>query len=461
MTDLSIIVGMIMGTATALCVRWHIAYLGRVTLLDWSLLAIGAFYGVGWALVLAVTASGNNPFWEPWILKSSHLFLLHTACAAILAGATWLGWRAWGGFFRRKRSVTESRAACHRNEALTRSRLTSCGWFMLLSAFAIQVIYSDAYGGLIGMIEFISFIRSGYFDAVPENQWSFLRPLAGLGIFASFVFFGLLLASPRRWQSWLGWILSLSFSCFLLFLWQGRIGFLAYLVTFVVGFVLYRERNPLRLILKGGLTVLGILVGAYYLSAVLELKYTEGLFNYIAHEIGFPFGSFFGHLSQGDLQYRWFVDFLVAPVYLLPSSVWSKWISDVGDINTILIMGASKGVAGVSGAVPVDLLTLGILQAPVVGIVGVGVLFGVLLRMLEGLISRIPHKGTRAAIEAYVAIKIAVLGVFYAQPALVVSGNSYLIAGGLLMTLFLALPRLHLSFGSRRSRGRSALRRDL
>ncbi len=144
-------------------------------------------------------------------------------------------------------------------------------------------------------------------------------------------------------------------------------------------------------------------------------------------------------------MFRAFKDFVVAPVFLLPSSWWSTWVEDVSQVNTALIMGAPKGEQGVTGGIPVDLLTLGLMQAHILGIAVVGAMFGVLLRFVQSLLDRIPNPGVRAVFGAYAALKLAVLGIFYAQPALFVSGNFDFLTTALLITFFLYLPRLRWS----------------
>ena len=218
--------------------------------------------------------------------------------------------------------------------------------------------------------------------------------------------------------------------------------FLVYLATFALGMLLCRRPNPLRLLAGGGLLMLAIAVGAYYVSLWLNLKAADSLPEFLARELAFPFGSFFAHLGTGGNLFRGFTDFLFTPFFLLPSSWWSTWIEDVSQVNTALIMGAPKGEQGVTGGIPVDLLTLGLMQAHVFGIPIVGAMFGVLLRVVQRLIDRIPDPGLGAVFGAYAALKLAVLGIFYAQPALVVSGNFDFLVSALVIAFVLRLPRI-------------------
>lgn len=188
--------------------------------------------------------------------------------------------------------------------------------------------------------------------------------------------------------------------------------------------------------------MLAVVVAAYYVSLWLNLKAADSLPEFLARELAFPFGSFFAQLGTGANLFCGFTDFFFAPFFLLPSSWWSTWIEEVSQVNTALIMGAPKGQHGVTGGIPVDLLTLGLMQAHVFGIPIVGAMFGVLLRVVQRLIDRIPDPGVGAVFSAYAALKLAVLGVFYAQPALVVSGNFDFLVSALIIAAFLYMPRI-------------------
>jgi hypothetical protein len=315
-------------------------------------------------------------------------------------------------------------------------------WALLAVALVVQWLYAQAYGGLIGLLDYSALIRQAIFPI--ENRLSFLRPFGGLAFFASFGFFGLWLSGRRSIEMKVGLFLSVTFSLYILYSWLWRMGLLTYAVTFVLGAFLSRRPPPVALLVGGWAGMLAIITGAYFLSVSLNLKPADTLPAFLARELSFPFGSFFAQLDSGDHLLRGFKDFLLAPVYLLPSSWWSLWVEDVGDINTALILGAPKGQFGVSGSIPVDLLTLGLMQASVLGIVVVGLLFGGLLRLTQTFLNGLPNSGVRAVLEAYVALKIAVLGIFYAQPALFVSGNIDLLVAVVAIALFCKLPRLRL-----------------
>lgn len=179
-------------------------------------------------------------------------------------------------------------------------------------------------------------------------------------------------------------------------------------------------------------------------SLWFNLKPADNLIEFIARELSFPYVNFFAQLDYGENLFRLFKDLFLAPIYLLPSSLWTKWVENVSQVNTALIMGAPKGEQGVTGEIPVDLLTLGLMQASIFGIVIVGMIFGIFLKILQSLIDTIKNLGIRSVFEAHIALKIAVLGVFYAQPALVVSGNIALLFTAVIMFAFIRIPIIRL-----------------
>lgn len=434
MSELAVVLGLVFFLFCLGLAALHSVRLGRLTLLDWAMLGMGGVYGLGWAIVAWVTKQGGNPSWERWLLPFESLYPVHTVSALILLAAVWFGWLLGGGL---RIFAVQAPAA---PSGHVNGRMEKAMWVLLIIACVMQWLYTQAYGGFIGMLEYSSAIRSSIFTV--ENSLSFLQPFGSLALFSSFGFWGLWLSRRRGIGIVVGFIFSFIFSLYILYSWLGRIAFLVYLATFVLGSLLYRSRRPQRLLVGGGALMLAILVGAYYVSIWLHLKPADSLLEFLARELSFPFGSFFAQLGVGDNLFRAFRDFLFAPFFLLPSSWWSTWIEEVSQVNTALIMGAPKGEQGVTGGIPVDLLTLGLMQAQVLGIAIVGAMFGALLRFVQYLIDRMPNLGVRAVFGAYAALKLAVLGIFYAQPALFVSGNFDFLVAALVIVVFLYLPRV-------------------
>ena len=410
---------------------------GRMTLLNWTILGVGGVYGAGWMVVLWVTETGGNPTWYPWIVPNSEFYPVHTAAAFLLLAGIWVGWSAYLILF--------GGEPYERGKILPAwDRWLATGlWLLFCVAVLSQWFYAKAYGGFLGVLDYSQAVRSGIF--LLDNPLSFLHPIGGVAIFSSFGFFGLWLSGFRRPAIVLGCILSFIFSVYILYSWRGRMGFLVYLSTFLLGFMLYCKPKPLALLIGGGAFLLGLLGGAYLISVWFNIKPAENLAVFAARELSFPFGSFFVQLARGELLFRGFVDFLYSPLYVLPSSWWTHWVEDVSQINTALIMGAPKGEEGVTGSIPLDLLTLGLMQMHLAGVAAVGALFGALLRLLQSILDRIDNPGVRSVFEAYVVLQIAILGIFYSQPSLFVSGNFGLLFSAIFLWLFVNIRRFRWS----------------
>jgi hypothetical protein len=431
-------------TCGALAVK-HSCVVGRVTLLDWTLLGAGGGYGLGWVVVVYTTISGDNPTWAPWILPYKSLYLLHTACAVLLISGVLVGWNLRGSFYRQD---SES----HDADADSLSKWSTALWLCLAVALFSQVIYAKAYGGLSAQLDYSAAIRAGVFQNVPENAFSFLSPISKLAFVACFGFFGLLLSYTLRLQLLLGFCLAAALSFYVLYNSLWRLGIGAFLLTLIVTVLFAKHKSVLTHI--AFLAVLGpsLLLALDALSNAMELKPSETTVAFIANELSFPFGSFFAQFEEGPNLFRGFIDVLLLPVYLLPSSIWGHLIETCDQANTAVIMGAAKGESDVTAGIPVDIITLGLMQAHIGGIVVVGGLFGWLLALLQGLLDKIHITGIRIAFEVNIGILVAAAGLFYAQPNLLVEQNvHWLVAGVVISGVFFLLKRAN---NARRTTGR-------
>lgn len=205
--------------------------------------------------------------------------------------------------------------------------------------------------------------------------------------------------------------------------------------------ILFRHLRPLKLMVMAAAMMFTIILGVYYISFLFEWKPDNNFYSFIASELSFPFASFFAQLDLGDHLFRCFKDYIVSPIYFLPSSWWSGFIEPVGQVNTSVIMGAAKGEQEVTCGIPVDLLTMGLMQAFFFGILVVGILFGALLRFLQHLLDIFPHAGIRSLFEAHIVYKIAGIGIFYAQPELFIKNNFSLILTVVSLIIFIKMPK--------------------
>lgn len=442
MSEIAVILGLIFALSCGVLAVMHSLKMGRMTLLDWSLLGLGGMYGLGWGLVVTITQSGGNPTWERWINPFESMYPLHTMSAFLLMIGIIGGWYSISPYFPLC-STRSLPVPCRRPNTKT-AIWTSAFWLMLALAVLMQWLYARAYGGLLGMLDFSIAIRSALFGEVFDNNWSFLRPFGGLAMIASYGFFGLMLSGRYRIGTIFGFVLSFIFSLYILYSWLGRAGFVVFLTAFFLGAALVRRQNPIKMMSIGLIVFILVLFLVYSVSVWMNLKAANNLTAFLTRELSFPFGSFFAQLNFNENLFRGFLDLAVAPLYFLPSSWYVNWIESVSQVNTTIIMGAPKGEAGVTGGIPVDLLTLGLMQAHIFGVPIIGILFGILLRALQFLLDQIPLIGIRRVFEAHIALKISILGIFYSQPNLFISGNFPLILGAIITSSLLVFRRLKL-----------------
>ncbi len=433
MTTVAVVLGLMFFAFCMGFVVLHSVRTDRLLLLDWAVLGMGGVYGLGWALVVSVTNGGGNPFWAEWVVPFGRYYALHTAAAVTLVGGTCLGWSL---SHRLSTNIVEKQPLPSNSRV---GRLKLALWGLLLAAIAMQWLYTLAYGGFLGLLSYSLAIRSAVFPV--QNSLSFLKPFGGLALFASFGFFGLWLSRHRTLGNAIGFLLSFCFSLYVLASWLGRVSFGLYFATLILAVFLTHRWRPVAMLFGGSVLLIAIALGAYYVSVSLNLKSADSLTSFMAQEFSFPFVSFFAQLDSGQHLFRAFKDVIVAPIYLLPSSLWTKWLVGVSQVNTEVIMGVPKGVQGVTQGVPVDLITLGLMQASLSGVAVIGAVFGAALGVIQRFVDRISDDGVRATLIAYVALKIAVLGVFYAQPSLVVSGNFALLVSVGFVVAIMKMPR--------------------
>lgn len=164
MTDLAILMGLIFMAVCVVFVALHSIHLGKTTLIDWALIFMAGVYGGGWPVVAYVTEQGANPTWSTWLLPFKSNYPIHTLSSLLLAGSMLFGWLMTNPLVNKR---------THRylqSSKFIQTRLSLLMWMLLFIAFLSQWFYSRAYGGLLGVLEYSSFIRSATFDDVPINH---------------------------------------------------------------------------------------------------------------------------------------------------------------------------------------------------------------------------------------------------------------------------------------------------
>lgn len=386
---------------------------GYISLASWFFVAVGLAYGLGAAYIFNYLDSGGQFADSDIVTQYSSYWWIHGALSLVLIFSFLLGW-----MLPIKNSIVYKRLA-DKTYNLNDKQIFRLAVFIFIISFLLRYLYVDAYGGFFDYLEYNRRIRSGIFEI--NNFFSFLEPFGALSFFASYMFFSLILKKNRVYFVFPLFVISLLFSLYVSYSYAGRVGFLIFISVFCLT-VLYKKNISLNFLLAVAVTFIPFgLAFIFYISNVFELKGGDDLGYFIIKEIRHLFVGFFVQIDQGFL-YRGFTDFLLAPLHLLPSSLTSGLFETASQANTKLIQGNIKGEGGVTGGIPVDILTLSIMQLNVFGVVFTGALFGWFLKRLEFFISLISNDELRYVFATYISLRIAFIGTLYAQPPHLVSG---------------------------------------
>lgn len=396
----------------------HSVRTANFTTLHFSIVGLATFYGLGYPLVISgaqeLYAPGSNYFRQ----ASDYLFV-HTVFAAIAIVGIFLGWK----------SLTSSkRIRLNRFFASTRPQdMVPLLFAMLILSVVAMYLYTSEYDGFLGYFSYNRLVRSGHFELFDKSSWSFLKPFGGFAHLSAIGFWGLILSKRRSLIIYIGFLLAFLMSVYVLFAFSGRLSVIVFFSIFPVSIALYRRTSPLAwsIILPASAPL--VLMGIFVISEVFSLKASDDFQRFAAWEISFPFIGFFAQIKEGN-TFHFFYNLVLSPLHLFPSSIIGSWLSTASQINTETIHGAVKGTSGVTSAMPVDLITFGLMQFHFVGVLLYGLFFGWTLRAITCISDSFSLRGVASAFTAYVAIRIGIFGALYADPKQIIEGNFAFIA---------------------------------
>lgn len=420
MESLAFLLALLLAVSASFYTLFRARRNGTTTLLDWTLLAIAGFYGIGWASVIVSFGTIEGYYWTPWLERTQRIWPLHTILSSMLVIGILFGWQMAAKKHRRPRSI--------------KIRSNGIAWALLFLAVAAQYLYSQAYGGLWSLTQNVTAIsiRSGLSEI--SNPYSFLQPFGLFSAASTMLFIGMFWEN-KRLGTLFGVLFSAAFSTYVYFTLFGRLDFLVFVLSLVLGRAFFAGTSAVGIISRGALLMPAVVLLAFFLSAYFEVKNQSSISLFFFNEFSFPFASFVSIMNAESIQLYYFRDLFLLPAYLLPSSIYGQYLPAVSAQNTFLVLGTERGLGGATGGIPVDLLSLGYFQLGVVGIPLIGIVWGAGLRKLQHFLDRIEPRGIRSISTAYVSIKVAVFGVLYTQPEHIITRNFSLIAALILVWL--------------------------
>ncbi len=282
-----------------------------------------------------------------------------------------------------------------------------------------------------------------YIPGVKESSFTFLTWAMPV-IAATFILLGLLLDNKvelrKRKYSRVSSLLLLLLALFgvalsSIVLWM-RAGRLHLLNFFLVIFIVLLTHTKSRLLhFFSYISTIAVistifLFGKYLFGATKYIEFsstTQEFLQLLAAELSFPFLSLVNTIAHIE-HYRYFVDFILAPLYVLGPPLWKIFADSTLELplsvakeNTSLILGTTEW-----GEIPVDIITLGYFNAGIIGVVLTGLLFGILIGLMERLFSS-HTQGVLGVLRIGWIVLISTVGIIYADPVNVLRDGLYLI----------------------------------
>lgn len=310
--------------------------------------------------------------------------------------------------------------------------------FFLILSVLCYYLYSMAFGGFVNLLAYTAAIRSGIIRSY--NPFSFLQKFGGFTLLSTLLLCGLIIEKSYKKSDVAWFVFSLIFSTYYLYSLGGRASFVAFFASIGLGYVFYKYENKitLKLIMKSSAIACGIILGLYFLTRIFSRETSDlSIISFFAQELSFPMASF--KLVTDQPHVFWFKHVILSPLYFLPSSIWDLKLGfdTASSFNTILFMGAPKGENGVTGSIPLDVLSFSWLEGGIIGGVFVGLIFGSLLAILQKVINDIPNRGIKSLILSYASIKFAVMTVNYGDTVHIIQGDFAFIAGFCMLAFLL------------------------
>jgi hypothetical protein len=221
-----------------------------------------------------------------------------------------------------------------------------------------------------------------------------LSPVATVASFIFFHLYGEQRSGLRRLMYFALFIISLVVSLLGLFLLGGRVSLLFYLLTFVLGELAYRQK---RIRLIPALLTLILLILPLILFGKSALRAFSDDFNWseivgdffespetivrlLVLEFSFPWINVANYiaLTPEQISFRWFQDVPLGIMYLLPKQLLDIQLPP--PINVIYN-------EVISAPIPTDIVSFGYVSAGLAGVIVMGVVYGLAIRLAETVFS--------------------------------------------------------------------------
>ena len=287
-------------------------------------------------------------------------------------------------------------------------------------------LYLRVYGGYTAYLVYANAVRSGVISV--SNPFSFMIAFRDCIIFSSYLFFSQIRKNGKfQFGIFFFFLASVFFSLRVLYSNSGRLSILIYFIVLIVYIILHKK----TISYVGFRTIIWTIVGGIiffwaliFVGNLLSRNMSTDITTQITKEISFIYVNFIAELKNLKFEnWRFFIDTIIFPVYLLPSSIWKVrfGIETASTLNTFLVSGAVKGDSGVYGEMPVDMVSLSYMQLGFIGILFLPIVYALLFSRTIRCANSVRDTNARKMLKFYLIIVGGVESVVYADPEHIMS----------------------------------------
>lgn len=278
------------------------------------------------------------------------------------------------------------------------SKIYYLGLVCLLLGFLSEIIIIINFNGIINAISMAEKLRAYGVDRanyMPQNLL-FVNILAGISLSAPFIFKFLLLHKKSLMLNLL-YFTSLLLSCFYLLFFAGRLPIILFISCFAIDYVFNNYSKPWLMMIAVAiimfLSVSFLEDFLFYLSYGYVKESTNSSILRQINDFSFPLSNNLAAQNMNDMfGFRFGVDYFT-------------WIINIIPTRILQIFGLSKVTSGYEyltvyydpqgitlGGTPTDFLTLGMRQAPYIGLTVITILYSYLCSVIDKAITKINIK---------------------------------------------------------------------
>lgn len=399
----------------------------NMNLKKWALLMIAVFYGAIFGLVFILTYTGHNTILNTEYINEYSIYeiLIYFISVIIMIVGIEIGFKIK---IRNKGIININNPVFLDNSGFFWNKLFVFSIAILLVSIVAYYLYSIAYGGFAGLLDYTIAIRSSTSDI--SNRWSFLQKAGSLAYISGYALFCITINKEcnhkRRIQSFVFWIIALLFSLYVAYSQGGR-GTLVNIVLIYILTLAFNYSNNFFHIIKKHWKKFAIVPVAFFLMNIAwRRSSTNNILELLASGYSYFFSSFIVNLK--NTEFRWFIDIVQIPLYFLPSSIYSQYgIRTANQSNTFLMQGGYKGeiINGriITGESTTGILSVAYMQASFLGIFLFALLVGICFSKWQKRLLLMEKSTFKSMIYAYYVVSFVYGGIVSGDPAAFIISN--------------------------------------